>query len=103
MSGFWVNISSSNLTWLKTFMTTKEVINFPHLTPPTPGTVKEIKNGKIRIISFFAKKARGMMARYIIDNQIVNSEDIYNFDLAGYKYDESLSSIQKPVFTRAQP
>ena len=43
------------------------------------------------------------MARYIIDNKIVNSEDIYNFDLAGYKYDESLSSIQKPVFTRAQP
>ena len=64
---------------------------------------KEIKNGKTRIISFFAKKARGMMARYIIDNKIVNSEDIYNFDLAGYKYDESLSSIQKPVFTRAQP
>ena len=64
---------------------------------------KEIKNGKIRMISFFAKKARGMMARFIIENRIDSTDQILEFDLAGYKYDPSLSIDVKPVFTRAQP
>jgi|TARA_B100001013_G_C24448923_1_gene378766 cytoplasmic iron level regulating protein YaaA (DUF328/UPF0246 family) len=64
---------------------------------------KEIKNDKIRMISFFAKKARGMMARFIIENRIDSTDQILKFDLAGYKYDPSLSEDVKPVFTRAQP
>ena len=64
---------------------------------------KEIKNDKIRMISFFAKKARGMMARFIIENRIDSTDQILEFDLAGYKYDPSLSEDVKPVFTRAQP
>ena len=64
---------------------------------------KEIKNDKIRMISFFAKKARGMMARFIIENRINSTDQILEFDLAGYKYDPSLSEDVKPVFTRAQP
>ena len=64
---------------------------------------KEIKNGKVRIISIFAKKARGMMARFIIKNQINNPNDILHFDFGGYSYDKSLSSINSPVFTRQQP
>jgi len=64
---------------------------------------KEIKNGKVRIISIFAKKARGMMARYIIKNQINDPNDILHFDDGGYSYDKSASSINSPVFTRQQP
>ena len=54
------------------------------------------------MISFYAKKARGMMARYIIDNRIDSSEEILSFNLDGYSFDPSLSSKMKPVFTRHQ-
>jgi cytoplasmic iron level regulating protein YaaA (DUF328/UPF0246 family) len=54
------------------------------------------------MISFYAKKARGMMARYIIDNRIDSSEDILSFNLDGYSFNPSLSSKMKPVFTRNQ-
>ena len=64
---------------------------------------KEIKNGKTRMISFFAKKARGMMARFIVENRIDFSEQILDFNMAGYKFDQSLSSQGKPVFTRIKP
>ena len=63
---------------------------------------KEMKNGKYKIISFFAKKARGMMARYIIKNQIGDPKSILQFDYAGYKYNRVLSTLNEPVFTRAQ-
>jgi len=63
---------------------------------------KEMKNGKYKIISFFAKKARGMMARYIIKNQIGEPKSILQFDYAGYKYNRDLSTLNEPVFTRAQ-
>ena len=64
---------------------------------------KEIKNGKTRMISFFAKKARGMMARFIVENRIEDAEQILDFNMAGYKYDPSLSEKVRPVFTRVQP
>ena len=54
------------------------------------------------MISFYAKKARGMMARYIIENRIDNVEDILSFNLDGYSYDSALSNESKPVFTRSQ-
>ena len=63
---------------------------------------KEIKNDTIKMISFYAKKARGMMARYIIDNRIDSSEEILSFNLDGYSFNPSLSSKMKPVFTRNQ-
>ena len=63
---------------------------------------KEVKNGKARIVSFFAKKARGMMARYIIQNQINNPNEIKQFDLGGYEYSDELSNTMEPVFIRAQ-
>ena len=61
---------------------------------------KEVRNGKPKIISFFAKKARGAMARYIITNSISDIDGIMSFDLDNYSYDESLSSRYKPVFIR---
>lgn len=63
---------------------------------------KEIKSGKVKMVSFYAKKARGMMARYIIKNKINNVDDIMKFDLGGYSYNHSLSTILEPVFTRVQ-
>ena len=63
---------------------------------------KDLKNGKYKMISFFAKKARGMMARFIIQNQIENISDILSFDLGGYRYNESLSLPNQPTFTRSQ-
>lgn len=61
---------------------------------------KDYKNGKLKIISFFAKKARGLMARYIIDNNIDSVEGLKGFNVDGYAFDESLSTETQLVFTR---
>ncbi|ELS05005.1 hypothetical protein Xen7305DRAFT_00047430 [Xenococcus sp. PCC 7305] len=61
---------------------------------------KDWKNDKYKIISFYAKKARGLMAAYIIKNKLVNIEDIKNFTEAGYSYNGGLSQENKLVFTR---
>ncbi|OED36336.1 hypothetical protein AB833_27305 [Chromatiales bacterium (ex Bugula neritina AB1)] len=61
---------------------------------------KDMKNGEYKLISFFAKKARGMMARYIIDNRIKSAAALKNFNTAGYAYNEELSRENEPVFTR---
>ena len=63
---------------------------------------KELKEGKMKMISFFAKRARGMMARFIIQNKIKDKEDILAFDLGGYSYDPSISTPFDPVFVRPQ-
>ena len=76
----------------------KDSLNGKVITP----VFKEIKEGKARIVSFFAKKARGMMARYIIQNQINDPDVIRKFDLGGYEYNDSLSNTMEPVFTRVQ-
>jgi cytoplasmic iron level regulating protein YaaA (DUF328/UPF0246 family) len=61
---------------------------------------KDQKNGQYKVISFFAKRARGLMARFLIQNQVSTIEQLINFDLAGYQYNESFSTTDKPVFTR---
>lgn len=61
---------------------------------------KDFKNGKYKIISFFAKKARGLMSRYIVKNQIKKVEDLKGFDLDGYSFDESESTKNKLAFKR---
>lgn len=61
---------------------------------------KELRNGSYRVISFSAKRARGMMCRYIIDHRIRDPEGLKQFDLAGYRYNPELSDEQTPVFTR---
>ncbi|MCP3687363.1 MAG: peroxide stress protein YaaA, partial [Gammaproteobacteria bacterium] len=58
--------------------------------------------GKYKIISFFAKKARGLMTRYIIDHKITDKDSIRKFDLDGYQYDETLSGVNEWVFSRRQ-
>jgi len=73
-----------------------KLINAPIITPQ----FKDFKNGKLKIISFFAKKARGMMVRYIIDNDIETIEGLKGFNYDNYKFDSSLSTLSELVFTR---
>jgi cytoplasmic iron level regulating protein YaaA (DUF328/UPF0246 family) len=61
---------------------------------------RESKNGTLRHVQIFGKRARGLMARYIVENRLRQPDDILNFDLEGYRLDESLSSDDAPVFTR---
>lgn len=61
---------------------------------------KEFKNGKYKTIAIFAKYARGLMARFIVDNNIDTVEGIKSFNLENYRYDDNLSSQKKLVFTR---
>jgi cytoplasmic iron level regulating protein YaaA (DUF328/UPF0246 family) len=63
---------------------------------------KDKKNGQYKIISFFAKKARGMMSAYIIKNRISDPEVIKQFDVAGYSFNAALSSERDWVFTREE-
>ena len=64
---------------------------------------KDYKNGKYKIISFYAKKARGMMAAYVIRNRITDPLQIQNFRLAGYRYNKSESNSAEWVFKRKNP
>ncbi|MBL3588793.1 MAG: peroxide stress protein YaaA [gamma proteobacterium endosymbiont of Lamellibrachia anaximandri] len=61
---------------------------------------KENKNGSYRMIGVYAKKARGLMSRYIIENRVTDPEDIKGFDVAGYDYNEALSQGDQWVFSR---
>lgn len=61
---------------------------------------KEYKNGTLKVISFFAKKARGSMVRYIIDNNCETINDLKKFNSGGYAFDVNLSSESNLLFTR---
>ncbi len=61
---------------------------------------KDLKNGQYKIISFYAKKARGLMVRYIIDNKITRVEDLKGFDYEGYAFNADMSQGNEWVFTR---
>jgi len=63
----------------------------------------EEKDGLARVISFYAKVARGLMARHAIDNRIEAAEDLKSFNRAGYAFDAAQSSERDWVFTRPQP
>ncbi len=60
------------------------------------------KNGEAKVISFFAKKARGAMARYIVENRLTDPADLAGFDLGGYAYQPDASEADRPVFLRAE-
>lgn len=61
---------------------------------------KDLKENQYKIISFYAKKARGMMARYIIKNQLSHIEQLKGFNSEGYYYAEDLSTLNKLIFLR---
>ncbi len=64
---------------------------------------KETKGDKTRVIAIFAKRARGMMTDFILRNRIENSEDLKEFNHAGYQYSPSASNKNQWVFIRQQP
>lgn len=76
----------------------KKSLNADVITP----AFKDWKNGQYKMISFYAKKARGLMARYIIENRISNLEQLKDFDVAGYQYSAELSQGNDWVFTRKE-
>ena len=61
---------------------------------------KDFKNGKHKIISFYAKRARGLMAKWIIENNIRDFEKLSKFNLDGYYFSKKDSSATEPVFLR---
>lgn len=73
-----------------------KALKVPVITPE----FKDFKDGKLKMISFFAKKARGMMVRYIIDTNAETIEDLKGFNYEGYQYDANLSKGNTLVFTR---
>jgi hypothetical protein len=73
-----------------------KALKVPVITPE----FKDYKDGKLKMISFFAKKARGLMVRYIIDTNAQTIEDLKEFNYEGYNFDARLSSELKLVFTR---
>ncbi len=76
-------------------------INFKKLDAQviTPA-FKEKKGDEFKMVGFFAKRARGMMSRYIIDNRIEEPANLLKFDVDGYSYNKKLSTVTEPVFTR---
>jgi len=63
----------------------------------------EEKDGEARILSFFAKKARGLMARWMIDNRVDRAADLKGFDREGYRFAKDLSTDEELTFVRPQP
>ncbi len=86
-----------NLASVEYFSVLKtDEINLPIINP----VFKDYKNGQYKIVSFFAKKARGLMSRFIIQNKIKKSEDLMDFNLDGYRYSKKESKENSPVFLR---
>lgn len=75
-----------------------DALNATVVTP----TFMDEKNGKFKVLSFFAKKARGRMVRYIIKHRPKNPDDIKSFDLDGYRYNTERSSELRWVFARGE-
>jgi cytoplasmic iron level regulating protein YaaA (DUF328/UPF0246 family) len=63
----------------------------------------EEKDGEARVLSFFAKRARGMMARWAAENGVERARDLKGFDVGGYRFQAGASSESEWVFSREQP
>ncbi len=86
-----------NLASVEYFKVVKpKLLNARIITP----IFKDWKNGKYKIISFYAKRARGLMARYAADNLLENAEELKLFDVDGYGFDAESSSETDWIFTR---
>lgn len=68
--------------------------------PVIQAQFKEIKAGKAQIVSFLAKKARGLMARYVVENRVDAAEGLKHFDTDGYRFDAKASAAATWVFSR---
>jgi len=91
-SNFVLNLASNEYSKAINFKTIQAEVISP--------VFKDWKNGEYKIISFFAKKARGLMGRYFINNEIMNPEMLKGFDYEGYTYNHELSLKNPYTFTR---
>ncbi len=91
-NGILLNLASNE--YFKSIKESK--VNAKVITP----AFMDYKNDKYKIISFFAKKARGLMTRFVIKNRINDANQIKDFSEAGYKFNEAMSTEDKPVFCR---
>lgn len=76
----------------------KKSLKSPIITP----RFEDEKNGKYKVISFYAKKARGLMVKFAAENQLTDSEQLKQFNLEGYQYCESASNEKTWVFRRRE-
>ena len=74
----------------------KKVLKVPMITP----VFKDFKNGEYKIVMTYAKKARGLMVRYIIDNNVKTIEGLKGFNVDKYRFSEELSTETELIFTR---
>lgn len=74
----------------------KKALKVPVIT----ANFKDLKNGEYKIISFYAKEARGLMARYVIDTNAKTVEDLKGFNYNGYSFSESMSKTNDLIFVR---
>ena len=74
----------------------KKALNAEIITP----RFEDEKNGQYKVISFYAKKARGLMVKYAADNKLTESEQLKQFDVAGYYYVDELSDDKTWLFRR---
>jgi cytoplasmic iron level regulating protein YaaA (DUF328/UPF0246 family) len=91
-SNYLINLASTE--YFKSIRS--EQLNAEIITPE----FREYKAGDYKMIGIYAKKARGMLSRYIIENQLSDPDDIRSFSSDGYKYNKSQSKGNKWVFTR---
>ncbi len=89
-------INLSSMEYFKAFQPSS--FNGRIITP----IFKDTKNGKEKIISFYAKKARGLMSHFIIKNKISNPKDIREFNVAGYEFNNTLSTDNELLFIRTE-
>ena len=68
----------------------------------TPKFLEE-KNGKATVVGFYAKRARGAMARYVMENRLTSGADLEAFTTGGYRFDPEASTPEQPVFRRPSP
>lgn len=88
-----VNLASKEYSKAIALHTLKQPVVHPEF--------KDFKNGSLKIISFYAKRMRGVMARYLVEASHPTLETIYAFEAEGYRYDASQTKeALKPVFTR---
>lgn len=74
----------------------KKALKVPMITP----VFKDLKNGQYKTIMTFAKKARGLMVRYIVDNNVETLEELKGFNVEGYGFSEKMSTDTELVFIR---
>ena len=63
----------------------------------------EDRGGDAKVVSFYAKRARGAMARFVVERRLTDPEGLRDFDSGGYAYDPGRSKTDAPVFVRSYP